>query len=299
MRLGIDLGGTKIEIIALGDNGRELLRRRVLTPRGDYGATLQAVAGLVREAEAALQMTGSVGVGMPGSESILTGHIRNANSTCLIGQPLGRDLEALLQRPVRLANDANCFALSEAMDGAGQGARCVFGVILGTGVGGGLVIDGQVLRGANGIAGEWGHIPLPGAGADDLPLPPCYCGRHGCVETYLSGPALAADHLRHGGEAMEAAAIAGRRGRRRRPLRGHPAALRSPSGAGPGHGNEYRGPGRDRPRRRSVQPATALCQRAPPVGTPRLFRPHRHPPAAARARRLLRSAGRRLAVVIA
>ncbi|WP_152090891.1 ROK family protein [Azospira sp. I09] len=208
MRLGIDLGGTKIEIIALGDDGRELLRRRVPTPRGDYGATLQAVAGLVREAEAALQMTGSVGVGMPGSESILTGHIRNANSTCLIGQPLGRDLEALLQRPVRLANDANCFALSEAMDGAGRGARCVFGVILGTGVGGGLVIDGQVLRGANGIAGEWGHIPLPGAGADDLPLPPCYCGRHGCVETYLSGPALAADHQRHGGEAMEAAAIA-------------------------------------------------------------------------------------------
>lgn len=207
MRLGIDLGGTKIEIIALGDDGRELLRRRVPTPRGDYGATLQAVASLVQEAEAALQMTGSVGVGMPGSESILTGHIRNANSTCLIGQPLGRDLEALLQRPVRLANDANCFALSEAMDGAGRGARCVFGVILGTGVGGGVVIDRHVLTGANAIAGEWGHNPLPLPSGDDLPLPPCYCGRTGCTEAYLSGPALAADHRRHTGQTLTASEI--------------------------------------------------------------------------------------------
>jgi len=208
MRIGIDLGGTKIEIIALADDGRELLRRRVPTPAGDYRATLMTVAGLVEQAEAELQQRGSVGVGMPGAESALTGRIKNANSTCLIDQALKRDLQALLQREVRLANDANCFALSEATDGAGQGAYGVFGVILGTGVGGGIVIGGKVLQGANAIAGEWGHIPLPAPQAEDLPLPPCYCGRQGCVETYLSGPALAADHRRHGGAPGDAAAIA-------------------------------------------------------------------------------------------
>lgn len=208
MRIGIDLGGTKIEIVALGDDGQELLRRRVPTPQGDYRATLMTVAGLVEAAEHELHARGSVGVGTPGTESILTGRIKNANSTCLIGQPLKRDLQVLLQREVRLANDANCFALSEAVDGAGQGAHGVFGVILGTGVGGGIVIGGRVLTGANGIAGEWGHIPLPAPTAEDLPLPPCYCGRHGCVETYLSGPALAADHARHGGACLDAAAIA-------------------------------------------------------------------------------------------
>ena len=200
MRLGIDLGGTKIEIIALADNGDPLLRRRIPTPQGDYLATLIAIAGLVDAAEAELGQQGSVGVGIPGAESPATGRIKNANSTCLIGQPLRRDLQALLHREVRLANDANCFALSEAIDGSGRDAEVVVGLILGTGVGGGIVVHQRVLVGANAIAGEWGHNPLPLPGGDDLPLPACYCGRRGCIETYLSGPALAADHFRHTGE---------------------------------------------------------------------------------------------------
>lgn len=208
MRIGIDLGGTKIEIIALGDDGSELLRRRVATPQGDYRATLMTVAGLVEEVESTLHARGSVGIGTPGAESRRDGRIKNANSTCLIGQPLRRDLQVLLQREVRLANDANCFALSEAVDGAGQGAECVFGAILGTGVGGGIVLNGKVRLGANAIAGEWGHIPLPAPQAEDLPLPPCYCGRQGCVETYLSGPGLAADHARATCESLDAARIA-------------------------------------------------------------------------------------------
>lgn len=205
MRLGVDLGGTKIEIVALADDGRELLRRRVATPQGDYLATVMAVAGLVEAAEQALGLRGTVGVGMPGAESPDTGRIKNANSTCLIGQPLRRDLQAVLQREVRLANDANCFALSEAVDGAGAGAETVFGVILGTGVGGGLVWRGHALTGANRIAGEWGHNPLPGE--PDEALPACYCGRRGCVETFLSGPGMAADHRRAGGADLDAAQI--------------------------------------------------------------------------------------------
>jgi len=207
MRLGLDLGGTKIEIIALDDAGEVLLRRRIATPQGDYKATLMAVAGLVENTEVELKQRGSVGIGIPGAESARTGLIKNANSTCLIGQPLKRDLQALLQREVRLANDANCFALSEASDGAAAGASSVFGVILGTGVGGGIVIDGKVLNGANGIAGEWGHNPLPLPEAADLPLRPCYCGRSGCIETYLSGPALSADHAAHNAQALSPDAI--------------------------------------------------------------------------------------------
>jgi fructokinase len=207
MRLGIDLGGTKTEIIALADDGRELLRQRIATPQGDYPATLAAIAGLVEDAEQHLGQKGSVGVGIPGAESLATGLIKNANSTCLIGKPLKGDLQALLQREIRLANDANCFALSEAVDGSGQDAECVFGVILGTGVGGGIVINRRVLTGANAIAGEWGHNPLPLPTGDDLPLPSCYCGRFGCVEAYLSGPALSADHLRHTGQTLTADAI--------------------------------------------------------------------------------------------
>lgn len=208
LRLGIDLGGSKIEIIALAADGRPLLRRRVATPRGDYDATLAAVAGLVAAAEDELGCRGSVGVGIPGAESLASGLIKNANSTCLIGRPLRADLRHRLGREVRLANDANCFALSEAVDGAGRDADTVFGVILGTGVGGGIVVAGRVLAGANAIAGEWGHNPLPLPTPDDLPLPACYCGRHGCIETYLSGPGLAADHAaRHGG-GLDAAAIA-------------------------------------------------------------------------------------------
>lgn len=200
MRIGIDLGGTKIEIVALDDAGRQRLRRRIATPQGDYAATLAAVAGLVASAEDELGQRGSVGVGIPGAESRPGGPVKNANSTCLIGRPLRADLEALLQREIRLANDANCFALSEATDGAGRGAEVVFGVILGTGVGGGIVVRGRVLGGANAIAGEWGHNPLPLPEADDLPLPACYCGRAGCIETYLSGPALTRDHFLRTGE---------------------------------------------------------------------------------------------------
>lgn len=202
MRLGVDLGGTKIEIIALADDGQELLRRRVPTPQGDYMATVMAVAGLVEAAESELGQRGSVGVGIPGAESLVSGVVKNANSTCLIGQPLRRDLQALLQREVRLMNDANCFALSEAVDGAGADAGVVFGIILGTGVGGGIVLGGQALAGKNAIAGEWGHNPLPLPSADDLPLPACYCGRFGCIETYLSGPALSADHAARHAESL-------------------------------------------------------------------------------------------------
>lgn len=207
MRLGVDLGGSKIEIVGLAADGRELLRRRIATPQGDYRATLTAIAGLVAEAEAELGQTGSVGIGIPGAESLRSGLIKNANSTCLIGQPLRHDLQTLLRREVRLANDANCFALSEAIDGAGRDAETVFGVILGTGVGGGIVIRRQVLVGANAIAGEWGHNPLPRLAAADQPAPHCYCGHRGCIETYLSGPGLTADHARHTAETRDAASI--------------------------------------------------------------------------------------------
>ena len=196
MRIGIDLGGTKIEAIAL-DGAREVLRRRVPTPRGDYAATISAVSSLVSEIGA-----GTVGVGIPGALSRVSGLVKNANSTWLIGKPLRQDLEKAIGREVRLENDANCFALSEATDGAGQGAEVVFGVILGTGVGGGIVVRGKVLTGPNAIAGEWGHNPLPAPGPEDLPLPVCYCGRAGCVETYLSGPGLARDYLRFAGKQL-------------------------------------------------------------------------------------------------
>ncbi len=193
MRIGIDLGGTKIEAIALDDAGRERLRRRVATPQGDYRSTVAAIASLVAGIENELGVRGSVGIGMPGALSRVTGRVKNSNSVCLNGEPLKEDLEAALGRELRLANDANCFALSEAVDGAARGARVVFGVILGTGVGGGVVVDGRVLDGPNSIAGEWGHNPLPLPSAGDLPLPSCYCGRAGCIEAYLSGPALARD----------------------------------------------------------------------------------------------------------
>lgn len=212
-RIGIDLGGTKIELVVLADDGGVRWRRRVPTPQGDYEATLRTIAALVRAAEAAIGCTAAIGIGTPGSPSPRDGRIRNANSTCLNGRPLQRDLEALLGRPLRLANDANCLAMSEAADGAAAGARTVFAAILGTGVGGGIVVDGRLLVGANAVAGEWGHNPLPLPTAGELPLPACYCGRAGCIETYLSGPAMTADHLRHGGEALDAATIASRAAR--------------------------------------------------------------------------------------
>lgn len=207
MRLGIDLGGSKIEIAALDDAGGFLLRRRVATPQGNYGATLNCIRNLVLACEADLEQRGSLGIGIPGAESGPEWRIKNANSTCLIGQTLRSDLEILLDRDIRLANDANCFALSEAVDGAGSGASVVFGVILGTGVGGGIVVNGQPLQGINAIAGEWGHNPLPLPTTDDLPLPDCYCGRQGCIETYLSGPGLAADHNRRNGQQRTAPEI--------------------------------------------------------------------------------------------
>jgi fructokinase len=207
IRVGIDLGGTKIEGVALDAQGQELWRQRVWTPQGDYAGTLGAILGLVRAAEEALGDRAQVGIGIPGSVSPLTGLVRNANSTCLNGQPLHQDLETRLGRPIRLENDANCLALSEATDGAGAGAPTLFAAILGTGVGGGIVAHGRLLTGINRIAGEWGHSPLPQPEAQDLPPPACYCGRFGCIETYLSGPGLAADHARRQGGTLDAAAI--------------------------------------------------------------------------------------------
>ncbi|TVQ41337.1 MAG: ROK family protein [Geminicoccaceae bacterium] len=188
--MGIDLGGTKSEVIVLDRAGAELRRRRVPSPRGDYRATIETIAGLVDWAEEEVAATCSVGVGHPGSLSPASGLIRNANSTWLNGQPFGRDLEARLGRRVAMANDADCLALSEATDGAGAGATSVFAVIIGTGTGGGLVLDGKLIRGANGIAGEWGHNALPWPTADEFPGPGCWCGKHGCIETWLSGTGL-------------------------------------------------------------------------------------------------------------
>ncbi len=236
LRLGVDLGGTKIELIALDAAGREILRRRVPTPQDDYPATVAAVAALVHQAEYELGGHGSIGVGTPGAISPASGRMKNCNSTCLNGQPLKEDLERALNRTIRLANDADCFALSEAVDGAAAGANTVFGVILGTGVGGGVVVRGHVLAGCNAIAGEWGHSPLPyfqfaHRQADREPTgthpatgealihpwpspreleaaPACYCGKKGCIETWLSGPGFAADHVRYGGEDLPAHEIA-------------------------------------------------------------------------------------------
>ena len=208
LRLGIDLGGTKIEAIALDGSGRERLRRRRNTPRGSYQPIVAAIAGLVGEIDRELGARGSIGVGIPGAVSPRTGRIKNANTTELIGHALDQDLAALLDRPVRLANDADCFALSEAVDGGGRGARSVFGVILGTGVGGGLVFEGRLITGPNSIAGEWGHNPLPWPRDEERPGPQCYCGRHACIEAFLSGPGFARDHASRTGASLTAAEIA-------------------------------------------------------------------------------------------
>lgn len=192
MRFGIDLGGTKIEIVALGNDGRVLLRERTPTPRGSYEACVRAMYDLVKTAESTLGGRGSVGVAIPGTISPSTGLVKNSNSTALNGHPLDKDLSAALRRPIRVANDANCFALSEASDGAAQGAEIVFGIIAGTGVGSGICVHGRVLVGAHAIAGEWGHNPLPRPNLDEVPGPRCYCGRHGCIESWCSGPGLSA-----------------------------------------------------------------------------------------------------------
>jgi fructokinase len=210
MRIGIDLGGTKIEGIAIAGDGTERLRRRIASPRGSYADTLAAVMRLVHDIERDLGARGTVGVGIPGTISPATGRIKNANSTWLNGTPLGDDLSRMLDRPVRFANDANCFALSEATDGAAAGAGVVFGVIIGTGTGGGIVIDQRVLTGANAIGGEWGHNPLPAPRDGEWPGTACYCGRRGCIETFLSGPALARDYQATGGAGGTAEEIAAR-----------------------------------------------------------------------------------------
>ena len=206
MRIGIDLGGTKIEGIALADGGSTLASKRIDTPRGDYARTVDAIAELVLDLEREAGARGSVGIGIPGAITP-AGVVKNANSTWMIGKPLGADLEDRLGRPVRLMNDANCFALSEASDGAAAGAHGVFGVIIGTGVGGGIVLGGRIHVGANLIGGEWGHNPLPWPTTDELPGSPCYCGRAGCIETWCSGPGLARDHHHVTGQLLDGPAI--------------------------------------------------------------------------------------------
>lgn len=211
MRIGIDLGGTKIAGVALDAAGAVRAERRMATPADDYDGCIAAIAGLVADLETAAGVAGApVGIGMPGAISPATGRVKNANSACLNGRPFAADIAAALDREVRLANDADCFAVSEAADGAAAGADVVFGVILGTGVGGGLVVRGRPLRGPNAIAGEWGHNPLPWMDAAEHPGPRCWCGRDGCIETFLSGPGLAADYRRAGGEALAAQAVAQR-----------------------------------------------------------------------------------------
>ena len=211
MRIGIDLGGTKIEGIAL-DGGREIARLRIATPRDDYDDTLVAIASVVTDLERAAGARGTVGVGIPGTLSPDTGLVKNANSTWLLGRPLRADLEQRLAREVRIANDANCFAVSEAADGAAAGASVVFGVIVGTGTGAGICVNRRLLTGPNGIAGEWGHNPLPWPTADESPGPSCYCGKSGCIETFLSGPGMQRDHERRGGRREPAPAIVAQAG---------------------------------------------------------------------------------------
>lgn len=218
-RIGIDLGGTKIEGVCIDSRGIERARQRISTPQArGYEAIIAAIVDLVRELESTVGQRASVGIGTPGSPSPSSGLQRNSNTVCLNGRALKTDLELALGQPIRLANDADCFALSEATDGAGAGASSVFGVIVGTGTGGGLVVGGRLLAGANGIAGEWGHNPLPWPTDEELPGPTCYCGKTGCIETWLSGPGLAADHERHGGTRRPAGDIA------RAALLGDPAA---------------------------------------------------------------------------
>jgi fructokinase len=208
LRIGVDLGGTKIEIVALSVDRSEIARRRIATPAGDYDGTVAAVAALVRSVEADTGQRATVGIGSPGAIVPTTGLLRNSNSVVLNGKPLKRDIESALGREIRIANDANCFALSEAVDGAGAAASVVFGVILGTGVGGGIVVGRKVVAGHNNIAGEWGHNPLPWPHPGELPGPPCYCRKRGCIETFLSGPGFAADFAKRTGHELAAREIA-------------------------------------------------------------------------------------------
>ena len=212
LRIGLDIGGTKTELVALADGGVEFLRRRSPTPHRSYEDAVAGLAAMVGEAEAEIAARASIGVGLPGRVNPDSGLVENAFNTVYNGRPLKGDLERRLGREVRIENDASCFALSETLDGAARGARVVFGAILGTGAGGGIVVDGRMLAGANGVAGEWGHNPLPWPEADELPGPLCYCGRRGCIEQFVSGPGLAADHERTEGEKLAPAEIARRAG---------------------------------------------------------------------------------------
>ncbi|MDP9023685.1 MAG: ROK family protein [Actinomycetota bacterium] len=207
MRIGVDLGGTKIEAVALGDDGQDVARHRVTTPRHDYAASIRTIAELVERLEGETGRRGTVGIGMPGTHSPVTGLIKNANSVWLNGRPFSRDVSDALGRDVRCANDANCLALSEATDGAGADAEVVFAAIVGTGTGAGVAIGGRILTGRNGVGGEWGHNPLPWARHDEIPGPACWCGRHGCVETWLSGPGLERDHRAATGRRSDAESI--------------------------------------------------------------------------------------------
>lgn len=213
VRIGIDLGGTKIAGVVLGRDGTVMAEHRIAAPRRDYATTVHAIGDMVARLEQMASAHGTVGIGMPGSVSPASGLVQNANSTWLNGQPFARDVEAHLGRPVRMANDANCFALSEAADGAAAGAASVFGVILGTGCGGGLVFNGRLIDGPHSIGGEWGHNPLPWAAIDEHPGPRCWCGRNGCMETWVSGPGLEADHARFTGLQIASEEIADRAGR--------------------------------------------------------------------------------------
>ncbi len=287
MQIGIDLGGTKMEAIGLDADTLLAVRRRVATPRDDYAGTLDAVAHLVAEIERETGRAGSVGVGIPGVVAHATGLVKNANSTWLNGRPLLADLEARLARRVRIANDANCFTLSEAIDGAGQGAETVFGVILGTGVGGGIAIRGRIHEGPNQIAGEWGHNPLPWMTDEErASAPPCYCGKTGCVETFLSGPGFERDHTLVGGApAVERGDRPGRRGRRP-PRRPDARAVPRPAGPRARRSDQPARPGRDRPRWRDVQrprPPRGGRRDAPAL---RLLGYGGHPGRAERPRRL-------------
>ena len=268
MRIGVDLGGTKLEAVALDDSGTELAKQRVATPRGDYEGTLDAIAELVSELEQQTGQSGTVGIGMPGSFSTVTGLIRNANSTWLIGKPFDRDLQARMGREVRFANDANCLAVSEAVDGAGAGATVVFAIILGTGVGGGVALHGKVHNGHNAIGGEWGHNPLGWMAPEEYPGPECYCGKRGCIETFVSGTGFEQDFLRTTGERV----------------RGPEIVARAESG-------------RVRPRWWHVQPAPALRSAPPadPAVDPWPGVHHAHPPRQARG--FLRSARSGVVVV--
>lgn len=212
MRIGIDLGGTKIEGVVLDAAGAIAARRRVPTPQGDYDGTVRAIVELVRHLESETGVTASIGMGMPGIISPATGLVKNANSVCLNGRPLDRDLLAALGRPLRIENDANCFALSEASDGAAAGRDWVFGVILGTGTGGGVVVRGRILHGRNAVGGEWGHNPMPWPESGEWPGESCYCGRTGCIETFLSGPGLAHDYKQATGQPAEPVEIVSRAG---------------------------------------------------------------------------------------